>query len=166
MALVLEGHEAVTAARQVIGATNPLEADAGSIRGEFSLEVQTNLVHGSDSAERPRARSGCSSPRFDPLRKEGGMILASRSPQRRAILEQLGVEFRVEAPEVDELATGEPRRLVRENALRKARAVHAGEERVLGADTAVVLDGRVFGKPRDEAEADTFLRRLSGVRTR
>ena len=51
IALVLEGHEAVTAARQVIGATNPLEAAPGSIRGEFGLEVQTNLVHGSDSAE-------------------------------------------------------------------------------------------------------------------
>jgi nucleoside-diphosphate kinase len=51
VAFVLEGHEAVIAARQVIGATNPLEADAGSIRGEFGLEVQTNLVHGSDSAE-------------------------------------------------------------------------------------------------------------------
>jgi nucleoside-diphosphate kinase len=51
VALVLQGHEAVTAARQVIGATNPLEADAGSIRGEFGLEVQTNLVHGSDSGE-------------------------------------------------------------------------------------------------------------------
>ena len=51
VALVLEGHEAVTAARQVIGATNPLEAAPGSIRGEFGLEVQNNLVHGSDSAE-------------------------------------------------------------------------------------------------------------------
>ena len=51
VALVLEGHEAVTAARQVIGATNPLEAAPGSIRGEFGLEVQTNLVHGSDSVE-------------------------------------------------------------------------------------------------------------------
>lgn len=51
VALVLEGHEAVAAARQVIGATNPLEASPGSIRGEFGLEVQTNLVHGSDSAE-------------------------------------------------------------------------------------------------------------------
>jgi septum formation protein len=90
------------------------------------------------------------------------LILASRSPQRRAILEQLGVAFRVEAPEVEELADGEPRRLVRENALRKARAVAARGERVLGADTAVVLDGRVFGKPRDEREAETFLRRLSG----
>jgi nucleoside-diphosphate kinase len=51
VALVLEGYEAVTAARQVIGATNPLEAVAGSIRGDFGLEVQTNLVHGSDSPE-------------------------------------------------------------------------------------------------------------------
>jgi nucleoside-diphosphate kinase len=51
VALVLEGYEAVTAARQVIGATNPLEAAPGSLRGEFGLEVQTNLVHGSDSAE-------------------------------------------------------------------------------------------------------------------
>ena len=90
------------------------------------------------------------------------MILASRSPQRRAILEQLGIAFGVEAPEVEELTEGDPRRLVRENAMRKARAVAARGERVLGADTAVVLDGRVFGKPRDEQEAETFLRRLSG----
>jgi nucleoside-diphosphate kinase len=51
VAMVLEGHEAVTAARQVIGATNPLEASPGSIRGDYALEVQTNLVHGSDSPE-------------------------------------------------------------------------------------------------------------------
>ena len=51
VAMVLEGHEAVAAARQVIGATNPLEASPGSIRGDYALEVQTNLVHGSDSAE-------------------------------------------------------------------------------------------------------------------
>ena len=51
VAMVLEGHEAVTAARQTIGATNPLEAAPGSIRGDFGLEVQTNLVHGSDSPE-------------------------------------------------------------------------------------------------------------------
>ena len=51
VAMVLEGQEAVRAARQVIGATNPLEAAPGSIRGEFGLEVQTNLVHGSDSPE-------------------------------------------------------------------------------------------------------------------
>jgi len=51
VAMVLEGHEAVTAARQLIGATNPLEAAPGSIRGDYGLEVQTNLVHGSDSEE-------------------------------------------------------------------------------------------------------------------
>jgi nucleoside-diphosphate kinase len=51
VAMVLEGDEAVTAARQVIGATNPLEAAPGSIRGDYAVEVQTNLVHGSDSAE-------------------------------------------------------------------------------------------------------------------
>jgi nucleoside-diphosphate kinase len=51
VAMVLEGHEAVTAARQIIGATNPLEAAPGSIRGAHGLEVQTNLVHGSDSPE-------------------------------------------------------------------------------------------------------------------
>ena len=51
VAAVLEGAEAVTAARQLIGATNPLEAAPGSIRGDFGLEVQTNLVHGSDSPE-------------------------------------------------------------------------------------------------------------------
>jgi nucleoside-diphosphate kinase len=51
VAMVLEGTEAVRAARQVIGATNPLEAAPGSIRGEFALEVGQNMVHGSDSPE-------------------------------------------------------------------------------------------------------------------
>jgi nucleoside-diphosphate kinase len=51
VAMVLEGYEAVRAARQVIGATNPLEAAPGSIRGDFALEVGQNMVHGSDSNE-------------------------------------------------------------------------------------------------------------------
>ena len=51
VAAVLEGHEAVKAARQVIGATNPIEAATGSIRGDFALEVGKNMVHGSDSNE-------------------------------------------------------------------------------------------------------------------
>jgi nucleoside-diphosphate kinase len=51
VAMVLEGDEAVRAARQVIGATNPLEATTGSIRGDFAIEVGQNMVHGSDSAE-------------------------------------------------------------------------------------------------------------------
>jgi nucleoside-diphosphate kinase len=54
VAMVLEGYEAVVSARQVIGATNPLDAAPGSIRGDFGLEVQTNLVHGADSPESAR----------------------------------------------------------------------------------------------------------------
>src|SRR5918998_989984 len=49
VAMVLEGSQAVVAARQVIGATNPLEAAPGSIRGDFAIEVGQNMVHGSDS---------------------------------------------------------------------------------------------------------------------
>jgi nucleoside-diphosphate kinase len=51
VAMVLEGESAVPAARQVIGATNPLEAAPGSIRGDYAIETGTNLVHGSDSPE-------------------------------------------------------------------------------------------------------------------
>src|SRR5262249_61059540 len=51
MALVFEGDEAIRAARQVIGATNPLEATTGSIRGDFAIAVGQNMVHGSDSPE-------------------------------------------------------------------------------------------------------------------
>jgi nucleoside-diphosphate kinase len=51
VALVLEGEQAVTAARQLIGATNPLEANTGSIRGDFAIAVGQNMVHGSDSTE-------------------------------------------------------------------------------------------------------------------
>jgi nucleoside-diphosphate kinase len=51
VAMVLEGHKAVAAARQIIGATNPVEAAPGSIRGDFALEVTFNMVHGSDADE-------------------------------------------------------------------------------------------------------------------
>jgi septum formation protein len=88
------------------------------------------------------------------------LILASASPQRSAILEQLGVEFTVEPTGVDEVSKGEPSELVVENALRKARAVSGA--RVLGADTAVVIDGIVYGKPRDSQQARRFLERLAG----
>jgi len=58
VAMVLEGHEAVRAARQVIGATNPLESAPGSIRGDFALEVGQNMVHGSDSDESAEREAG------------------------------------------------------------------------------------------------------------
>ena len=57
LAMVLEGDEAITAARQVIGATNPLEAAPGSIRGDFAIAVGQNMVHGSDSVEAGKRES-------------------------------------------------------------------------------------------------------------
>jgi nucleoside-diphosphate kinase len=56
--MVLEGEEAVTAARQVIGATNPLEATTGSIRGDFAIAIGQNMVHGSDSPESGKREIG------------------------------------------------------------------------------------------------------------
>jgi nucleoside-diphosphate kinase len=58
VAMVLEGPNAIKAARQVIGATDPVEADAGSIRGEYGTEVTFNLVHGSDSPESAERETG------------------------------------------------------------------------------------------------------------
>ena len=58
VAMVLEGEEAVRAARQVIGATNPLEATTGSIRGDLAIAVGQNMVHGSDSAESAEREAG------------------------------------------------------------------------------------------------------------
>ncbi len=58
LAMVLEGPEAVKAARQAIGATNPLEAAPGTIRGDFAIETGTNMVHGSDSAESAAREAG------------------------------------------------------------------------------------------------------------
>jgi septum formation protein len=88
------------------------------------------------------------------------LTLASASPQRRAILAQLGLEFEVVVPDVEESVGDDPRSTVVENALRKLRAV-AGDP-VLAADTEVVLDGEVFGKASDPGQAEEFLRRLSG----
>jgi nucleoside-diphosphate kinase len=58
VALVLEGDSAVVAARQIIGATNPLEANTGSIRGDFAIEVGQNMVHGSDAPESAQREVG------------------------------------------------------------------------------------------------------------
>ena len=58
VALVLEGESAVVAARQIIGATNPLEANTGSIRGDFAIEVGQNMVHGSDAPESAQREVG------------------------------------------------------------------------------------------------------------
>jgi septum formation protein len=97
-------------------------------------------------------------PEAEPRRPR--LTLASRSPQRRAILEQLGVEFVALVPPVEEVEAGDPEAVALQNARAKARAV-AGEL-VLGVDTVVALDGRIYGKPGDEAEAEQTLRALSG----
>ena len=92
------------------------------------------------------------------------LVLASTSPQRRAILEQLRIPFEVVAPgylETD--APGvDPVRLVQGHAEGKARSVHEDGRLTLGVDTAVALDGRVYGKPADRADAADMLRTLSG----
>ena len=58
VALILEGDRAIESARQIIGATDPVDATPGSIRGDFALETRTNLVHGSDSAESAARETG------------------------------------------------------------------------------------------------------------
>jgi septum formation protein len=93
------------------------------------------------------------------------LLLASRSPQRRAILEQLAIPFEAVVPQYDEELTGaDPVAEVERHAQGKARSVAgiAGDRPVLGVDTEVVLDGRVYGKPGDEAEAEAMLEELSG----
>lgn len=95
-----------------------------------------------------------------PTGTSAALVLSSASPQRRAILEQLGIPFTVAFPDVEEQTTGPPHELVAENALRKARA--AAGLLVLGSDTAVAVGSEVLGKPVDEAQARSFLKRLSG----
>src|SRR5512145_642931 len=91
------------------------------------------------------------------------LVLASQSPRRRELLEQLGLALEVRPANTDEsVHPGErPRDYVLRVAREKARAV-AGEI-VLAADTAVVLDGEVLGKPRDPDDARRMLRALSGT---
>jgi nucleoside triphosphate pyrophosphatase len=91
------------------------------------------------------------------------LVLASRSPQRRAILESLGVAFELRPVDVVEEAVGAPVAVASENALRKAVAGKAaGDEVVLGVDTLVAIDLDIWGKPPSEDAARDTLRRLGG----
>jgi septum formation protein len=89
---------------------------------------------------------------------EPPLILASTSPQRRAILEQLRIPFQVVAPDFEEVDGTSPL----ERAAGKARSVAVDERPVLGVDTEVLLDGDLLGKPADATEAEQMLERLSG----
>ena len=100
------------------------------------------MVHGSDSRESGQREAGLFFP--EPL------ILASASPQRRAILEEAGFAFEVRPANVDE-DRGRSAEVALENARRKALAMPGAL--VLGADTDVALDGDILGKPRDAAHA-------------
>jgi septum formation protein len=94
------------------------------------------------------------------------LLLASTSPQRRAILHQLGIPFDVVAPRYVEHdpPNADPAQLVREHALGKARSVagEADDRPVLGVDTTVALDGRIYAKPADAGDAERMLEELSG----
>jgi septum formation protein len=94
------------------------------------------------------------------------LLLASTSPQRRAILTQLGIPFEVVAPRYEEHDSpdADAARLVRDHALGKARSVaaEAGDRPVLGVDTTVVLGGRIYSKPAHAGEAEQMLEELSG----
>ena len=92
------------------------------------------------------------------------LVLASTSPQRRAILEQLAIPFDVVSPDYveDDPPDAEPTELVRRHAEGKARSVHTDGRITLGVDTTVVLDGRVYAKAADDAEAASMLHELSG----
>jgi septum formation protein len=85
------------------------------------------------------------------------IVLASRSPQRRAILEQLGLPFEVVAPAYEEVGDNPV-----EHAAGKARSVDGGERPVLGVDTVVVCGESVLGKPADAGEAEGMLETLAG----
>jgi septum formation protein len=106
-------------------------------------------------------RSAMSAPPAPPL------LLASTSPQRRAILEQLGLPFEVVAPRYEEHdpRDADPIELVREHARGKARSVagDAGDRPVLGVDTTVVCGGRVYGKASGPEEAAEMLGALAGT---
>jgi septum formation protein len=92
------------------------------------------------------------------------LVLASRSPQRRAILNQLRIPFDTVDVDVDELSAGPAIDVATSNALRKAEAgaTKRPGETILGVDTVVVLDGEIFAKPAGERQAQATLKRLSG----
>ena len=92
------------------------------------------------------------------------LVLASRSPQRRALLRGLGVRFTVRQPRFEETEHGDPPQVALANALGKALSVARRDgEIVLGVDTIVALDGRIYGKPANEAQARATLEALSGA---
>ncbi len=94
-------------------------------------------------------------------------ILASQSPRRRELLSRLGITFTVEPAQGEEVYTGtEPSEIVSSLAAAKAQEIAAAHEDadtvIIGADTIVVCDGQILGKPKDRSEMAAMIRRLAG----
>lgn len=104
----------------------------------------------------------------DSISAAAALTLASASPRRAQLLDQIGVPYHVQAAALDEqqLPGESPAQCVQRLALAKAGSIlaggRAGDAWVLGADTAVVLDGRMLGKPKDRADHERMLSALSG----
>lgn len=99
--------------------------------------------------------------------REMNYILASQSPRRRELLGKLGIEFTVEPAVGEEVGRGDtPQEIVQELAVAKAQEIaahHTGSDTiVIGADTVVVCDGEILGKPKDRADMGQMIRRLQG----
>ncbi len=102
-------------------------------------------------------------------REKGMLILASASPRRQELLQQIGCDFRVFVSHAEELSESgvSPEKMATENARRKAEDVASRDTTglpVLGADTVVAVDATILGKPKDEEDAARMLRLLSGRR--
>ena len=124
--MVLEGEDAIKAARQVIGATNPLEATTGSIRGDYAIAGRHRTWSTAPTRPSPAsARPALFFPASDPR-------LAARRSGRRSST-QLGIAYAVEPADVEELTEGDPTQVALENARRKA----GGRPDTLGVDTLV-----------------------------
>ena len=161
--------EAVTAARQVIGATNPLEAAPGSIRGDFAIAVGQNMVHGSDSPESAAREAAlffpelCQRARAWPGAGPPGPRLpvapAPRDP--RAARRRLRACARRTSSRRTTGAPGRGRG-ARTRCARRSPARRGQGEVVLGVDTLVATGLEIWGKPPNEDAARETLRRLAG----
>ncbi len=164
-------------ARELFGRFCALLAGGGvEVRtGVFGEKMRVELVNDgpvtlivdrdSEVCTAAERSDSCERASIMPLPRER-LVLASGSPRRRELLQMIGLEFEVLVPDVHEtsLHENDPSRFVTEIALAKAKAVSGSLKAglVLGADTIVVLDGRILGKPCDETEAADMLRTLGG----
>ncbi len=117
--MVVEGPSAVKIVRRMMGATNPLEAEPGTVRGDFGLDIRRNVVHSADSLESAKREieiffpEGQSSSSGVPMRRPASISAGLpphpgfRSPRRRLLLSDIGVPFVVVPSQADEAIQGE-----------------------------------------------------------